>query len=65
MHGTAHHQTCEPWGWGEQESTNTMNQALLNNQKNLTQAILMRSQSDTNDKMLSVIYLTYRLLIKL
>jgi hypothetical protein len=49
----------------EQEAINTMNQALLNNQKNLTQAILMRSQSDTNDKMLSVIYLTYRLLVKL
>jgi hypothetical protein len=29
------------------------------------QAILMRSQSDTNDKMLSVIYLTCRLLVKL
>jgi hypothetical protein len=28
-------------GEGEQESINTLNQALLNNQKNLTQVILM------------------------
>jgi hypothetical protein len=49
----------------EQEAINTMNQALLNNQKNLTQAILMRPQSATNNKMLSVIYLTCRLLVKL
>jgi hypothetical protein len=47
-------------GGGEQESINTMNQALLNNQKNLTQVILMISQNDMNDKMLSVIYLTCR-----
>jgi hypothetical protein len=33
----------------EQEPINTMNQALLNNQKNLTQVILMISQSETND----------------
>jgi hypothetical protein len=33
-----------------------MNQTLLN-KKNPTQAILMRSQSDTSDEMLSVIYL--------
>jgi hypothetical protein len=41
MQGTSHHQTCEPWGGG-QEKINTMNQALLN-KTNLTQAILMRS----------------------
>jgi hypothetical protein len=44
----------------EQRSINTMNQALLNNQKSLTQAILMSPQNDTNDKILSVIYLTCR-----
>jgi hypothetical protein len=64
MHGIAHHQACE-LGGGEQETINTINEALLNNQKNLTQVILMRSQSDTNDKILSVIYLTCRLLVKL
>jgi hypothetical protein len=37
-------------GEGEQESINKMNQALLNNQKNPTQVILMSSQNDTNDK---------------
>jgi glutaredoxin-related protein len=30
----------------------------IKSQKNLTQAILMRSQSDMSDKMLSVIYLS-------
>jgi hypothetical protein len=34
MQGTAHHQTCDPRGG--QETINTMNQAILNNQKNLT-----------------------------
>jgi hypothetical protein len=42
--------------WGGQEKISTMNQPLLN-KKNLTQAILMTSQSDTSDEMLSVIYL--------
>jgi hypothetical protein len=64
MQGTAHHQTCEPCEGGEQESINIKNQALLNNQKNLIQAIFMRSQSDTNDNMLSISYLTCRLLVK-
>jgi hypothetical protein len=54
MQRTSHHQTCEPWGG--QEKISTMNQALLN-KKNLAQVILMMSQSDTGDEMLSVIYL--------
>jgi hypothetical protein len=54
MQGTTHNQTCE-LGGGGQEKINTMNQALLN-KNNLTQPILMRSQSDKSDKMLSVIY---------
>jgi hypothetical protein len=50
MQRAAHQQACEPCGGGGggEESINTMNQALLNNQKNLTRMI----------KMLSVIYLT-------
>jgi hypothetical protein len=56
MQGTAHHQTCE-LGRGGGEKINKINQALLN-KKNLTQMILMRSQSDTSDKMLSIIYLS-------
>jgi hypothetical protein len=47
-------------GGGGQESINTINHALVNNKKNLTQTILMSSLNDMNDKMLSLIYLTCR-----
>jgi hypothetical protein len=58
MQGTSHHQTCEPWGGGGARDNQYNESSSIKSQKNLTQAILMRSQSDMSDKMLSVIYLS-------